>query len=603
MASSLVDLVKINVSNSGAGAITLGSAVEGYRGRDVLTNGTVYSYSIQQGSAWEFGRGTYLAESAQLIRSVIDSSDGGTALDLKPNAQIAFTALSADLMPQVQVTELVQQGLDAAEELAGAEENAAESAALAGQYANADTDADIPGAPAGERGALYWVGRANAVANAATDADIPGFSPGTRSSLWWAGRSAAIANADTDEDVPGFAPGQRGAKFYADDAEARGGAQVTLATAQRQLVTTVLDTLRDELAYVDTADLTANWLPDVVSQNGYIISGTRSDTGVRIGTNTGGSSGGTASAGLPQVLSLSGNGDSIMNEQGATTSAQAWFNIFAAALGVTSPLNTAISGTVLQNSADAGGSARASNGRDRFRTALLGSNLKQLVVIAYGFNDARYTGAPATFNVTAYENDYNEIVSGLIGSGFPANRIVIVAPYYITDTGLATGSTGFTGQTRSGFEAFVTAARQIAMDYGCWYHDAYAYMRDNGGSALIGADNIHPNDTGHAVIAEGVLTATIINTRLTATGLTQSSGGAGSLTVAWTAPPDAPSTYEAAYGNMATDVWSTPVTGIATATNTWTGLSAGTYRTKVRPVYADGTKGPWAVATSTVSVS
>lgn len=114
MASSLVDLVKINVSNTGSGAITLGSAVEGYRGRDVLTNGTVYSYSIQQGSAWEFGRGTYLAESAQIIRSVIDSSDGGTALNLKPNAQIAFTALSADLMPQVQLTADIQAKVDAA---------------------------------------------------------------------------------------------------------------------------------------------------------------------------------------------------------------------------------------------------------------------------------------------------------------------------------------------------------------------------------------------------------------------------------------------------------------------------------------------------------
>lgn len=114
MASSLVDLVKINVSNTGSGAITLGSAVEGYRGRDVLTNGTVYSYSIQQGSAWEFGRGTYLAESAQIIRSVIDSSDGGTAINLKPNAQIAFTALSADLMPQVQLTADIQAKVDAA---------------------------------------------------------------------------------------------------------------------------------------------------------------------------------------------------------------------------------------------------------------------------------------------------------------------------------------------------------------------------------------------------------------------------------------------------------------------------------------------------------
>lgn len=128
MASSLVDLVKINVSNSGTGAITLGSAVEGYRGRDVLTNGTVYSYSIQQGSAWEFGRGTYLAESAQFIRSVIDSSNGGAAIALKAGAQVAFTALSADLMPQVQLTAEIAADRTAAETAAGVATTAAGTA-------------------------------------------------------------------------------------------------------------------------------------------------------------------------------------------------------------------------------------------------------------------------------------------------------------------------------------------------------------------------------------------------------------------------------------------------------------------------------------------
>lgn len=150
MASSLVDLVKINVSNTGSGAITLGSAVEGYRGREVLTNGTVYSYSIQQGSAWEFGRGTYLAESSQLIRSVIDSSDGGTAISVKAGAQIAFTALSADLMPQVQLTDEIQadrlateDARDAALAAQGLAETAAGTATTkAGEASGSATDAD-----------------------------------------------------------------------------------------------------------------------------------------------------------------------------------------------------------------------------------------------------------------------------------------------------------------------------------------------------------------------------------------------------------------------------------------------------------------------------
>jgi hypothetical protein len=97
MASKLVDLVKINVTSTGTGALTLGSAVEGYRGREVLTNGVSYGYSIQQDGRFEFGRGTYLASGNQLVRSPIDTSSGGAAINLTQNAEVAFVALSADL--------------------------------------------------------------------------------------------------------------------------------------------------------------------------------------------------------------------------------------------------------------------------------------------------------------------------------------------------------------------------------------------------------------------------------------------------------------------------------------------------------------------------
>ena len=97
MASTLVDLVKITSASTGTGAISLGPAVQGYRGVEALTNGEVYSYSIQDGSAWEFGRGTFLSDSSQFIRTPIDSSDGGAAINIKANSQISFVALSEDL--------------------------------------------------------------------------------------------------------------------------------------------------------------------------------------------------------------------------------------------------------------------------------------------------------------------------------------------------------------------------------------------------------------------------------------------------------------------------------------------------------------------------
>jgi len=92
----LVDLVKINANSTGTGAITLGSAVPGYRGRETLTNGETYSYSIQQEAQWEVGRGTLL--DGQLIRSPFYTSSGNTPIDLQPNAAVAFVALTADLI-------------------------------------------------------------------------------------------------------------------------------------------------------------------------------------------------------------------------------------------------------------------------------------------------------------------------------------------------------------------------------------------------------------------------------------------------------------------------------------------------------------------------
>ncbi len=210
---------------------------------------------------------------------------------------------------------------------------------------------------------------------------------------------------------------------------------------------------------------------------------------------------------LPAMASIVGFGDSIALGAAASAPANQWLDRVAAALGAGVPLNKAISGTVLQNSNDAGGSPRANNGRDRYAADLLGANQREGAFIAYGFNDARYTAAPASFNVAAYQNDLAEVISGLLAGGYARDRIVVASPYWISDTGLTTGSSGFTGQSRAGFEAHVTAAETITRGYGLWWADTYAQMRDGGGVSLISGDHIHPNDAGHAKIAEAVLTA------------------------------------------------------------------------------------------------
>lgn len=211
----------------------------------------------------------------------------------------------------------------------------------------------------------------------------------------------------------------------------------------------------------------------------------------------------------PFVGSTVAMGDSITVGAAATAPANRWVNIVTTELGSTL-VNAGIGGTVLQNSNGAGGTPLNNNGRDRYESVMTGAAKRELGIVAYGFNDARYTAAPATFNVTEYINDYREIITGLLAAGYSNNRILIVGPHYITDAGLATGTAGFTGQTREGFLEYVYAARQVAYEFQVLYFDSYHHMEANGGASLISEDDIHPNNQGHAVIADGILRKTFI---------------------------------------------------------------------------------------------
>ncbi len=315
--------------------------------------------------------------------------------------------------------------------------------------------------------------------------------------------------------------------------------------------------------------------------------------------STGGVGGGIA---LPTVASIVGFGDSIMFGQAATTAANQWINRIATVLGAGVPLNQGLAGTVLQNSNDASGGPRGNNGRNRFAAALLGGNAREMAVVAYGFNDARYIAAPATFNVTEYAADLREVLNGLRAGGYAANRILVVAPYYITDTGLSTGSTGFSGQSRAGFETFVAAAQSAAQDFGTYFYDAYAYMRDHGGAALISNDSIHPVDLGHQAIAEGALAASaILNVTDCPASVTLISTSDNTASVAFGAVSGATS-YEVQLGVDGTYTYT--ITGAGAASPlTLTGIAAGIYRSKVRAVMGMGVYGPWGFSSATATVA
>lgn len=209
----------------------------------------------------------------------------------------------------------------------------------------------------------------------------------------------------------------------------------------------------------------------------------------------------------PSPASIVVFGDSITAGQGASAAKYNWASKLSTTLGA-SLLNKGASGTVLQNSNFSGGSPGASNGRDRYAVDLTGANKRETVFVLYGFNDLRYTGAPATMNLSNFINDYHEIMTGLLAAGYDANHIVLGSPPYLDTTGYATGSTGFTGSNATIHQSYVTAVHDIAVTYGTYYTDVYAAMAANGGATLISGDYIHPNDSGHDVIYRAFLSAT-----------------------------------------------------------------------------------------------
>lgn len=325
--------------------------------------------------------------------------------------------------------------------------------------------------------------------------------------------------------------------------------------------------------------------------------------------NTGGNTPAPAYITIPSYATMNVMGDSFTTGSQASPGTNGFAYLLATALGATLTMK-GVSGSVLQNSADASASPRADNGRDRFSLAstaanggILGSNRKDALFIALGFNDARYIGAPGTFNVAGYLNDYREMMNGILADGGAPDQIYVASPWYITDTGLNTygSDPNFAGQTRSGFEAFVAAARSVATEFGVQYTDMYAALNTATFIANVGAsDNIHPTNAGHAEIRDAWINRTERPNTRNRPASVSSTGGAGEIVATCSAVTGATS-YEFVPINGYADGATT--TSASPTSVTIPSLAAGNYRVKARAVFSGGVKGPWAFATSDATVT
>lgn len=96
---TLVNRGKMSTSTTGTGTITLGSAESGYQSfADAgVSDGNSVRYVIEDGTAWEIGTGTYTASGTTLSRTVSESSNSDSAINLSGSAVVYITTAASDI--------------------------------------------------------------------------------------------------------------------------------------------------------------------------------------------------------------------------------------------------------------------------------------------------------------------------------------------------------------------------------------------------------------------------------------------------------------------------------------------------------------------------
>lgn len=95
----LANRARMSTATTGTGTITLGSAESGYQSFAAagIADGQVVRYVITEGSDWEIGTGTYTASGTTLSRTVSESSNSGSPINLLGGASVFVTVGAEEL--------------------------------------------------------------------------------------------------------------------------------------------------------------------------------------------------------------------------------------------------------------------------------------------------------------------------------------------------------------------------------------------------------------------------------------------------------------------------------------------------------------------------
>jgi lysophospholipase L1-like esterase len=209
--------------------------------------------------------------------------------------------------------------------------------------------------------------------------------------------------------------------------------------------------------------------------------------------------------------SLVGIGDSILLDAGDTTNR--YTKKLADALGLVE-VNAGVSGSTMSLCPLSGSTGGANSGTkadfvfstDGIATStgdlskvFLGNGA--LYLIAYGMNDASFSG-----NVANFDAAYRRSLALMQAAGIDMSTVLIVGITYASNTG---GSIDTGGYYQSFIQAFLGAEAKLASDYGCMYTRCYDLWNASNATTYLLADGatgrIHPNATGHALMYATIL--------------------------------------------------------------------------------------------------